>query len=184
MSSISFTGYVHQRLGKVIAPGDRCVDATAGNGHDTVFLARQVGARGAVAVFDCQATAIEATRCRLRELDLLGRCALHPVGHQHMTSAIPADWVGQVAAVTFNLGYLPGSDHRVVTLADTTVSALQQSAALLRQGGWLSVLVYRGHPGSDAEATAVRDWWRRDEGGFDIEVQHSPGPVLYLARKR
>ena len=46
-------------------PGDAVVDATAGNGSDTLFLARTVGSGGIVYAFDIQAEALENTRRRL-----------------------------------------------------------------------------------------------------------------------
>ena len=40
---MKLTEQAHQELRKVIKPGDYAIDATLGNGHDTQFLARQVG---------------------------------------------------------------------------------------------------------------------------------------------
>ncbi|PNH03525.1 putative rRNA methylase ytqB, partial [Tetrabaena socialis] len=40
---------------QVLRPGDTAVDATCGNGHDTLFLARAVGPGGHVFAFDIQA---------------------------------------------------------------------------------------------------------------------------------
>lgn len=38
--------------------GDTVIDATAGNGHDTVFLAQLVGRQGRVWAFDVQSSAL------------------------------------------------------------------------------------------------------------------------------
>ena len=40
--------YSHQLLKEVLQPGDLAVDATMGNGHDTLFLAQLVGRTGHV----------------------------------------------------------------------------------------------------------------------------------------
>lgn len=47
--------------------GARVIDATAGNGHDTEFLARAVGEAGEVLAIDLQPAALEATLKRLGE---------------------------------------------------------------------------------------------------------------------
>lgn len=39
---------------QVLRPGDVAVDATAGNGHDTLFLAQAVGPSGTVYAIDVQ----------------------------------------------------------------------------------------------------------------------------------
>src|SRR4051812_2315376 len=55
----------HLILSPRLRPGDVVVDATAGNGYDTLFLAERVLPGGRVFTFDVQAEAIEATRARL-----------------------------------------------------------------------------------------------------------------------
>ena len=50
-----------------IKPGDTAVDATAGNGHDTLKLCKAVGERGKVYAFDIQKCAIDATQAKLSE---------------------------------------------------------------------------------------------------------------------
>ncbi|MDD3298972.1 MAG: rRNA methyltransferase, partial [Firmicutes bacterium] len=48
----------------VVSEGDLTVDATAGNGHDTLFFASLVGEKGAVYAFDIQQRALDITRER------------------------------------------------------------------------------------------------------------------------
>jgi hypothetical protein len=89
----------------------------------------------------------------------------------------------------FNLGYLPGGDHQLVTRAERTVLALQNACELLADGGVLSVLAYRGHPGGREEAQAVRDWcggqpaesWRILACPVEDEKN---GPALFLIQRR
>lgn len=59
--------YAKTLLSSVITEGDTAVDATAGNGHDTLFLAQLVGDSGAVYAFDIQQQAVDATIGRLKE---------------------------------------------------------------------------------------------------------------------
>ena len=58
----------------------------------------------------------------------------------------------------FNLGYLPGGDHAIVTKPEITVSAIVQTYRLLRMGSLISVLCYRGHVGGMEESLAVIDY--------------------------
>ena len=53
-------------LTRALRPGDRVIDATMGNGYDTLFLCEAVGPEGRVYAFDIQAQAVETTRARLR----------------------------------------------------------------------------------------------------------------------
>lgn len=132
--------------------GDTVVDATVGNGHDTLYLAKLVGPTGRVVGFDVQAAAILATRQRL---EAAGQTAeLHEESH----AALP-DHVGPgLAAAMFNLGYLPGANKAVTTRREETLPALAAALALLRPGGGITVVCYPGHAGGDAEADAVNAW--------------------------
>jgi len=177
------THTAHQRLLPRLHEGDLAVDATAGNGHDTLFLARRVGVEGHVYAFDIQPQALEETGRRLQEAGMASRVTLLQAGHEEMERRLPAEVRGHLAAVMFNLGYLPGSDKQRVTTASTTLQALEQAVRLLAPGGLLSVLAYRGHPGGREEAEAVGERLS-SLPGLAIEVLESPGPVLFLARKR
>jgi hypothetical protein len=73
-------------------------------------------------------------------------------------SALSAPVLGNVAAVMFNLGYLPGADETVITLPQSTLTALSAATEMLRSDGLLSIIVYPGHPGGETEAAAVEAW--------------------------
>ena len=146
------------RVGLALRPGDWACDATVGNGHDTCFLARCVGAEGRVWGFDCQAEAIAATRLRLETKGAHPQVTLAQANHAEMLRWLPPEAPGRFGAVMFNLGYLPGGDKAVVTTRKNTVLALAQAWELLRPQGLLSVLCYRGHPGGVEEWEAVRAW--------------------------
>jgi len=131
---------VQDILKNVVEKGDTVVDATCGNGYDTVFLARLVGEEGKVYAFDVQSQAIETTKDRLRENGLLENVILINEGHQYMDRFVE----GPIACAMFNLGYLPGSDHKVMTNWENTVTALSKAMELLKQGGLITVIIYYG----------------------------------------
>jgi precorrin-6B methylase 2 len=141
----------HALLSLKISPGDRVVDATCGNGHDTVFLARAVGRDGRVYAFDVQPRAIEKTQIRLTQEGLSGRVELIQAGHETIDARVPQP----VHAVVFNLGYLPGSDKTCVTRAATTVTAARKALGLLAPGGLILAVAYTGHAEGAAEKKAL-----------------------------
>jgi hypothetical protein len=57
--------------------------------------------------------------------------------------------------VAFNLGYLPGGNKSIITLSDTTLSALKAAERILKPGGLISLVVYIGHPGGREELEVV-----------------------------
>ncbi len=150
----------HDWLVQVVRDGDTVVDATMGNGHDTVFLAQLVGETGMVAAFDIQPDAVERTRERLESAGLLNRCRLFPEGHEtlgvHLDELMPEK--GTIRAVVFNLGWLPGGNHLVGTRADTTLMAAEQALARLDPEGLLLMVVYYGGKSGFEERDAVLEW--------------------------
>ncbi len=152
----------HQIVGPRLGSGDWVVDATAGNGHDTVFLARHVLPDGRVFVFDVQAEAIVQTRARLEKADSgvspLENISLHHAGHERLAELLPPEAQGKLRAIMFNLGYLPGGDKALITKVETTLSALQQALDWLAADGVLTVVIYPGHEGGGKEAEAVQQW--------------------------
>jgi predicted methyltransferase len=160
MGFLSVLSFAQELAGARIRPGDTALDATAGNGVDTLFLAKADGVKGAVHAFDIQETALAKTRDRLwKELgEEADRVQLHLASHDQMKELVPVPVHGAVAAVMFNLGYLPGADHTVITRPGTTLPALSAALELLRPGGVLTVAVYPGHEGGRSEADAVDAW--------------------------
>lgn len=146
--------------------GSRAVDATAGNGHDTLFLAEGVGPGGRVYALDIQEAALERTENRIREAGLADRVTLIRGGHQEMESLVGAP----VDAVMFNLGYLPGGDREVITRPETTVKGIRAATGMLRPGGRMSVVVYTGHPCALDEAREVDGLLASlDPGEFSVQ---------------
>jgi predicted methyltransferase len=132
-------------LSKAITPGDITIDATVGNGHDTVLLAELVGSQGMVYGFDIQQDAILQTSKRLKEKSLENRVTLFLKGHEHVKECLPKIEDGEVSAAIFNLGYLPGGNKEIVTTQETTISAVRQILALLKPEGILILVIYHGH---------------------------------------
>lgn len=182
------TEKVHQILRETLREGDFAIDATAGNGHDTLQLAQLVGAAGKVLAIDLQAEAIESTRRRLAEAGLDRRVEFVQGDHAVQLEARITAAAGQATAIVFNLGYLPGSDKSVQTVASNTLRALDASAHLLQPDGRLCVTAYRAHSGGKSEAAAVEKWMHEREAttwelSYHVPPSKNLPPVLWVATK-
>lgn len=182
MSLPRVTEMAHELLARHLRPGQWAVDATVGNGHDTLFLAACVGPTGRVDGFDIQEAAIAATRARTAPLP---QVRLHCRSHEEMGACIE----GPVDAVVFNLGYLPSGDKQVVTQGPSTLAALDAALQLLSPRGLVSVVVYPGHPGGREETSAVSEWFQSHAARLRV-AHYGPvfseqvAPQLYVAVPR
>lgn len=166
------TAAAHEMVRERVKAGDRVVDATLGNGHDTVFLAGLVGRSGHVDGFDIQSEAIEYVRQKLQDCPC-NQVTLHHVGHEKMADLVSSP----VQAVMFNLGYLPGGDKQVVTRAATTIEAIRAALDLLSSAGIISIVAYPGHPGGQDEADAILALCHSLDGTrFSTTVYKTPSP--------
>ncbi len=190
-------GWGHQLLGEVLRAGDFAIDLTAGNGYDTLMLARAVGENGSVLAFDLQSQAIEKSANRLQQEAV----AVHLVDGPGLP--LPSSGVSLVSAshaeldawcdlapraIIANLGYLPGGDKGLITKPESTLVALQTGCDILMPGGRIAIVVYSGHPGGRDEAQAVDHFFANlNEREFEVlrlEVANRPqAPFLLIAGK-
>ena len=130
-----------EAIQRTVLPGDSVIDATMGNGHDTLMLCEAVGPGGRVYAFDIQLQAVDETEKRLREHGMADRATLIHAGHERM-----AEYVKEpVKAVMFNLGWLPGGNHSVTTKWETTRLAVESALTLLSPSGIVVICAYPGH---------------------------------------
>lgn len=185
MIASNILSFAKSILSEVLELGSIAVDATTGNGYDTVFLSRQVGSGGQVFGFDVQEEAIKQTELRLNEECTPRNWTLFQTGHENMLAAVPEEFHGRVNAVMFNLGFLPGSDKSVITKSSTTLQAVAASLEILARGGILCIAIYAGHPGGDEEDIAVREFCSaldyRSYRVIQSEMVNKPGyPIRML----
>ena len=144
----------HDYVEMIVKKGDVVIDATAGNGKDTCFLASLVGKEGRVYAFDIQKEAIEATRVLLLKQGLLDCVELIKDGHQNLDKYVKSS----VSCVMFNLGYRPGGEHRIATDFNTTKDAIQKSLDILMFSGIITIVVYHGKDSGSKEKDALLDF--------------------------
>ncbi len=146
---------------RAVGPGSLVLDATVGNGHDTVFLAETVGAEGIVVGLDVQETALKTADDRLNRRDLRSRVRLFHRGHEHARDVLSEFRDRPLMAAMYNLGYLPGFDKMLKTRPATTVRSLTDVAEIIAEEGVVTVVAYSGHPGGKEETRAVAEWCRQ-----------------------
>lgn len=180
--------FSHKMIESAVNKGDLVIDATVGNGHDTLFLANLVGESGQVYGFDIQKQAIQSTTERLKENNSLTQVELIHAGHEMMTSNIQEEQ--EASAIMFNLGYLPKGDKAIVTKAETTKKAINQALSLLKKSGLISIMVYYGHPGTNGEKEVVDELVREipqdkfETLSYKFVNQRNNPPYLYLIQRR
>lgn len=124
-----------------VKEGCTVADFTMGNGHDTLWLSKRVGAKGKVYAFDIQDRALENTKALLEREGCPENYELIKASHHLLLEYIkePLD------AGMFNLGFLPGGDKSLTTLRTTTLPAIERALTVIKPGGCLIVAVYPGH---------------------------------------
>src|SRR5699024_3550308 len=119
--------------------GDTVIDATCGNGNDTLFLSSLVGGNGQVLAFDIQYQAIKATQKKISDHQIINTRIFH---HSHENIEQFLEKTKQIGGAVFNLGYLPGSDKTVITKGETTVQAIETLLPFLRRHGVIVLVIY------------------------------------------
>lgn len=158
-SAFSILDMSKEVIKRGVAKGNICIDATCGNGYDTLFLAEIVGGNGKVFAIDIQKQAIENTKKLLLENGLDNtECILGD--HSKLKSIIPEKYHGKVNCIVYNLGYLPGSDKTIMTAFETTKNSIQQSLEILDCGGIVAITLYPGHKEGKEEATEMDKYFK------------------------
>lgn len=148
---LSHLELAHRYWASLLKPGDFVVDATCGNGHDSLALAKLT--EGNLLCIDIQKSALKQTKEHLKK-SLLPSHFKNISYHLGCHSAFPS-FSAPPRLIVYNLGYLPGSDKKVVTEAKTTVESLKSALDLLLPGGMLSITCYSGHEAGAKEEEKV-----------------------------
>jgi len=148
----------HDYWQRLLHPGDYVIDATCGNGHDTLFLANLVlkkDTNGQLLAMDTQAEAIQNTQQLLQDnlaKNMLDRVSFFNGCHSTFPSQIEKE---SITLIVYNLGYLPGGNKELTTTSSTTLQSLQAALPLIVPGGAISITCYPGHPAGKVEETEI-----------------------------
>lgn len=173
-------------LEKIIEKGDVVIDATMGNGYDTVYLGNLVGENGKVYAFDVQEEALVSTKKKVIRDNMEDRVELILDGHENLDKYVKEN----VSCVVFNLGYLPRAKHIVITKPDTTLQAVKKSLDLLKPNGIISIAAYIGHEGGLDEKNYICEYLNSlDQNYYNVlhmefTNQINNPPQLILVEKK
>lgn len=146
---------IHHVLELYVQEGDFCIDATAGRGKDTLFLANLVGKTGQVTAFDIQEDAVNSTNALLTEHGVNGYAKAILDSHANMANYVQE---GTVSAITFNFGWLPGGDHNVFTRPESSIRAIEEGLKLLKPDGIMTLILYYGRETGFEERDALLEF--------------------------
>ena len=148
--------YSHTLLREIISIGDTVIDATCGNGNDTLLMAQLVGESGKVLAFDIQQQAIDNTLALLRQNNQEKQVTCIKDSHSNLPKYVNCDT--KIKAAIFNLGYLPKSDKSIITLPKSTLAAINSIQNYLVAGGRIVIVAYYGHEHGQLELEALIDY--------------------------
>jgi hypothetical protein len=184
VSQIRLTKVAANWVTAALPEGGFAVDATVGNGYDTLFLADRVGKTGRVLGFDVQKMALNNASELIRFAGTLDRVRLVLGCHSGLSRSLMG--YPRIDAAMFNLGYLPRGDHRIVTRPSTTIPAIAAVLDRLAPKGRISILAYRGHPEGPEEYESVRRFLEQT-AGLDVrelagQTDNEGTPRLFLVQ--
>ncbi|WP_085991511.1 tRNA (mnm(5)s(2)U34)-methyltransferase [Oceanobacillus senegalensis] len=146
--------YAHYLLEESVNKGETVIDATCGNGNDTLFLSDLVGQDGHVLAFDVQELAITSTREVIIKHGKSNVSLIHD-SHANIKQHLPKDERQTIGGAIFNLGYLPKSDKKIITKPESTIKAMDDILEVLKKNGLIILVVYHGHEGGKEEKEAI-----------------------------
>lgn len=161
------------------------IDATCGNGFDTLNLAEKVGKTGRVYAFDVQKEAITNTKKILQENNLSSSVKVILDSHENILEYVKE----KIDCCVFNLGYLPSSNKEIKTNYVSTIKALEKSMSILKKGGIISICAYVGHEGGQKEYEEIIKYLStKSKKEFNIiEIHHlgrkETSPKLIIIEK-
>lgn len=165
--------YVHNLIDSYIKENDIVIDATIGNGNDTLYLSKVVD-NGKVFGFDIQEDAIKNTK-NLLDKNNCHNYELFLSSHNKMSSVL-SDYLGKVSLVLFNLGYLPNGDKTITTNYETTIEAIEESFKLIHKMGMILVVIYPGHESGKIESEKIHEYL--DKNNINYIEYHNTDNVI------
>lgn len=133
----------------ILKKSDLAIDATCGNGHDTLFLSELCSVIG----LDIQNAAIANTEALLAKHQR--KAVLHRLSHEEIDQ-LPLPYPPRL--IVYNLGYLPKGDKSITTKGSTTLLSAKKGLDLLAREGALSITCYPGHEEGFCEEKMLKEW--------------------------
>lgn len=171
----SILNRVHERMDYYVKENALVIDATVGNGEDTLYLAN-LTKKGHVFGFDIQKKAITTTEKKLKEQEVTN-VTLFQQSHSVMQETLKT-YIGKISCITFNLGYLPKGDKTITTMAETTKKAIEDSLKLIHSHGVILITVYPGHKEGKEESEMLKEYLKEKKATYYRNTKNEDAPYL------
>lgn len=172
--NLSILNKSKQLIRKYVKHNDIVVDATVGNGYDTLYLAKNAK-NGFVFGFDIQKIAIDNT-IQLLNKNNINNYKLFLDNHININKKLN-NYIGKISLIIFNLGFLPGSDKKIKTNYITTIESINNSLPLLNNKGTILITVYPGHPEGKRESVELNKYFQK-LNNYKINYYHNTNNEL------
>lgn len=137
----------HNIINSYVEDKGVAIDATLGNGYDCDFLSSHFKK---VYAFEIQKEACE------KYIDQNNNVKIINESHHKIDEFVNEE----INCICYNLGYLPGGNKEVTTLAETSLKSIQVSLNLLAKNGLMTIAIYRGHNEGKEEENCILKYLR------------------------
>lgn len=174
----SVINYAKNIWEKYIKPTDNVIDATCGNGNDTLYLSNLVN-HGKVYALDIQQKAIDETT-KLMRANLKNNFKTYLLNHCEISKEIVGE---NISLIHFNLGYLPKANKNITTKWSTTKIAIEKSYELLNKNGVITIVVYPGHSNGKKESDNLKEFVKNYKYKIMKNTNKEDAPYLIIINK-
>ncbi len=168
-----------------IKNNDIVIDATCGNGKDTLFLSKLIP-NGKIFAFDIQESAINNTK-ELLDKNNINNYKLFNMSHDKFDKVLN-DYKNKISFITYNLGYLPNGDKSITTTYKSTIKSIKQSLELLNNKGIIVITIYPGHSAGYIESEKIKEFINKINNKYIIKSFHNTdnniAPYIISIEKR
>ena len=166
------------------------VDATCGNGHDLLYLAKRAQKGCHLFGIDIQMKAINSSKELLKTNDIAPDVSLTFIHDSHDLALAHQLKDEVIDLMIFNLGYLPGGNHKVITKPHQTIDAIDEGLHKLSKSGVITIVAYPGTPEGMEEMQSLTSYLSDlEQKSYNVCHWHPMNqinnpPELFILQKR
>lgn len=156
------------------------VDATCGNGHDSLFLATNFK-NSVIYALDIQQEALNNSKILCSEFNNI---VFKEIDHLKFFDNINTKF----DFIIFNTGFLPNSISNIKTDGVHTIKTLKSALKSLKNGSFLAITIYQGHDNGNEHKLILN--FLKDLNKYEFivftyqTINTNLSPVLYLIEKK
>ena len=179
--NLSILNRARQKMQENLKEKDLVIDATTGNGKDSLFLL-EIIKQGYLFGFDIQKKAIENTNNLLKQK--YKNYKLFNIGHENMKETLK-EYKNRISLIIFNLGYLPKSTSTIMTNYKTTIKAIKDGLELLNNKGHIIITIYPGTKTGNQESIKIKEFLKKQKIKYQEyrNTENKEAPYLIELKK-